>query len=290
MKTLIFGANGQLASEFKKRLGHEKDVYQVGHDQVDFLKPEQIDKLIKEFKPKTIINCSAYTAVDKAESERATALQINGASVGVIGEAAKKVDASVIHYSTDYVFNGESTAAYQETDPVDPVNYYGYTKQVGEKNLRETCPKHFIFRVSWVYGIYGNNFLKTILRLAKERPELKIVNDQIGAPTASADIAEATLKIMQDPQFLDKAGLYHMSPYGKTSWFGFTQKILELAVKEQSRFNIMTQSVLPITSDQFPSAAKRPKNSLLSSKKLMDTFHIELPEWSESVLSVLKGL
>ncbi|MFZ3231093.1 MAG: dTDP-4-dehydrorhamnose reductase [Pseudobdellovibrio sp.] len=290
MKALIFGSNGQLACEFKKKFEFDKEIYQVGSSEVDFLKPDQITKLIKEFKPKFIINCSAYTAVDKAESDQATALQINGFALGVMGEAAKKVGATVIHYSTDYVFNGESKIGYNETDKVDPINYYGYSKLIGENNLRETCDKHLIFRVSWVYGIYGNNFLKTILRLAKERLELKIVHDQHGAPTSSSAIAEATLRALADPEVTDKAGLYHMSPHGNTSWYGFTEKILELTVKEQQKFKIITESVIPITSDQFPSAAKRPKNSLLLSKKLMDTFQIELPEWSESLKLVLKAL
>lgn len=289
MKTLIFGQNGQLSSEFKKRLGSDKDVYQVGHDQADFLKPEQVVKLIKEFKPAQIINCSAYTAVDKAETDREAAMQINGFILGVIGETAKKVGSSVFHYSTDYVFNGQQNTAYLETDTVDPINYYGLTKQVGEKNLIETCDKALIFRISWVYGIYGNNFLKTMLRLGKERPELKIVDDQVGAPTASADIADATLRIMKDREVTDKAGIYHMSPHGQTTWYGFTQKIIESAAKEP-RFKIITESVLPINSDQFPSAAKRPKYSLLASKKLMATFQVELPEWSESLKMVLKGL
>lgn len=290
MKTLIFGQNGQLASEFKKRLGHNKEVYQIGHDQADFLKPDQISKLIKEIKPKRIINCAAYTAVDKAETDRDAAMQINGFIMGVIGEAAKKVDATVLHYSTDYVFDGQKKSPYLETDLVAPVNYYGVTKQVGEKNLSETCDKHLIFRISWVYGVYGNNFLKTILRLAKERLELKIVNDQIGAPTASSVIADSTLRILQDYEVTDKSGIYHMSPHGQTTWFGFTEKIIEHVTKQKSKFNVITESVVPIKSEEFPTPAKRPKYSLLASKKLMDTFQFELPEWSESLSMVLKGL
>jgi len=290
MKTLIFGKSGQLASEFAKLFAGHKEVYQVGQTEADFQNPLAVSKLIQEVKPKTIINCSAYTAVDKAETEREKALQVNGFIMGVIGESAKKIGASVIHYSTDYVFNGQKETPYVETDSVDPINYYGYSKQVGEKNVLETCPLSFVFRVSWVYGIYGNNFLKTILRLAGERPELKIVSDQHGAPTSSHDIAKATLQVLDDPQFLDKAGLYHMAPQGRTTWYSFTQAILEQAAKAQPSRKIVTESVLPITSDQFPSAAKRPKNSLLLSKKLMDTFQVGLPIWNESVLEVLKQL
>jgi dTDP-4-dehydrorhamnose reductase len=293
MKTLIFGQTGQLASEFKKLILEQKlnpkEVHQVGSTEADFLKPTEIVKLIKDYRPTQIINCSAYTAVDKAETEKDSALQINGFILGVIGEAAKKIDSSVVHYSTDYVFNGEKKDPYIESDMVQPINYYGYSKSVGEKNLAETCAKFLILRVSWVYGIYGTNFLKTMLRLGQERPELKIVSDQIGAPTSSRVIAETTLALLKDTEVQDKSGIYHMTPYGETSWHGFTEAILERA-RKNPKFKIITESIVPITSSQFPTPAKRPKYSLMSAKKLKDTFGLELPEWSESLEAVLKGL
>lgn len=289
MKTLVFGLNGQLASEFKKAYLNNKDVYQVGHQQADFKNSLAVSRLIQEIKPNRIINCSAYTAVDKAESEKDLAMQINANIMGAIGEAAKKISAQVVHYSTDYVFDGKKESGYLETDQTAPINYYGLTKQLGEKYLSETCSQHLIFRVSWVYGVYGNNFLKTMLRLGKERKELRVVCDQSGAPTSSAEICKATLRALEDKAVLDKSGLYHMSPYGKTTWHHFTEKIIEYA-KQDSRFEIITENVEAITSDQFPSVAKRPEFSLLVSKKLMDTFQIELPEWNESLKFVLKGL
>ena len=290
MKILILGESGQLASEFKKIMLGNKDVYQVGREQADFLKPDQVVKLIREFKPSHIINTSAYTAVDKAETEREAALKINGAMVGVIGEVAKKIEASVIHFSTDYVFNGQSQTPYVETDPIDPVNYYGYTKAIGDKNLSDTGCQYQIFRVSWVYGIYGNNFLKTMLRLGKEKVELKVVNDQVGAPTGSYHIAEACSRILKDPLLPDKNGIYHMSPYGKATWFEFAEEIFDMAKKQPDKFQIITKSIAPITSDQFVSAAKRPKYSLLSSVKLKNIFNVELPEWNEGLKAVFKTL
>ncbi|MBC7456702.1 MAG: dTDP-4-dehydrorhamnose reductase [Bdellovibrionaceae bacterium] len=290
MKILIFGENGQLAQEFKKLTSTNKDVHQVGRSVADFLNPDQVVRLIREYKPTHIINTSAYTAVDKAESEQAAAMHINGLMPGIIGETAKKIDASVTHFSTDYVFNGRSSRPYVETDSIDPVNYYGLTKSVGDKNLSDTGCHHQIYRVSWVYGVYGNNFLKTMLRLGSERPELKIVSDQHGAPTASLEIAEAAWRILKDKQLPDKDGIYHMAPQGETTWFDFTQTIFDRASYKKDQFKIITESVVPITSDQFVSAAKRPKYSLLSSRKLKSTFGVELPEWNESLDKVFKLL
>lgn len=290
MKILIFGENGQLACEFKKLTAENKDVHQVGSHKIDFLKPDQVVQLIREYKPSHIINTSAYTAVDKAENDQVAAMHINGLMPGIIGETAKKINAQVTHFSTDYVFNGQGTKPYIESDPIDPINYYGQSKAVGDKNLSDTGCHHQIFRVSWVYGIYGNNFLKTILRLGQERPELKIVQDQRGAPTASFEIARAIWQILKDKQLPDKDGTYHMSPFGETTWFDFTQLIFDIASYQKEKFKIITESVVPITSDQFVSAARRPKYSLLSSGKLKNIFGVELPEWSESLHAVFKSM
>lgn len=290
MKILIFGENGQLANEFKKLTSTNKDVHQVGSKEIDFLKPDQVVRLIREYKPSHIINTAAFTAVDKAESEQAAAMHINGLMPGIIGETAKKIEASVTHFSTDYVFNGRGSKPYVETDLIDPVNYYGLTKSVGDKNLSDTGCHHQIYRVSWIYGIFGNNFLKTMLRLGQERPELKIVSDQRGAPTASFEIAKAVWQILKDKQLPDKDGVYHMAPYGETTWFDFTQLIFDIASYQKDKFKIITESVVPISSDQFISAAKRPKYSLLSSSKLKSIFSVELPEWSESLEAVFKSI
>lgn len=244
-------------------------------------------KLIREYKPKCIINTAAYTAVDKAESEKDVSLQTNGQIMGIIGEVAKKIDASVIHYSTDYVFNGASRIPYTEDDHVDPINHYGKTKLLGEKYLLDTGCQAYIFRVSWVYGKYGNNFLKTILKLMQERPELKIVSDQIGAPTFSYDIAKATVQILSNSQLRDKTGIYHMPAQGQTTWYDFTQLIVDFAKQKSDKYKVITESVVAISSDQFITPAVRPRYSLMSGVKLKTNFQITLPEWDYSVKKVL---
>ena len=254
------------------------------------MKPDNVVKLIREFKPTHIINTSAYTAVDKAETERDKSMQINAHTVGIIGEVAKKLDATVIHYSTDYVFDGLGNAPYLEQHPIKPINYYGASKAEGERNLIDTGSRSYIFRVSWVYGQFGNNFLKTMLKFSQERPELKIVSDQIGAPTASFEIAESTLKVLADAQFPDKAGIYHMAPEGKTSWYEFTQNILDMAKFKPDKYKVITESIVPINSDQFVSAARRPKYSVLNSDKLKAAFDLRLPPWDYSLQKVMNSL
>ncbi len=254
------------------------------------MKPDSVVKLIREFKPTHIINTSAYTAVDLAESEREAAMQVNARTVGIIGEIAKHQDAAVIHYSTDYVFDGEARTPYLESHLIRPVNYYGETKAMGEKHLSDTGCHAYVFRCSWIYGAYGNNFLKTMLRVSQERPELKIVSDQIGAPTASFEIAENTLKVLADKQLRDKVGVYHMAPEGETSWYGFTQVIVDLAKFHKAKYKVITESIVPITSDQFISAARRPKYSVLDAYKLKSTFAVSLPPWQYSLEKVMGSL
>lgn len=254
------------------------------------MKPDSVVKLIREFKPTHIINTSAFTAVDKAETERDAAMQINAHTVGIIGEVAKHQDAAVIHYSTDYVFDGKAKAPYLETHPISPVNFYGESKSMGEKHLSDTGCHSYIFRCSWVYGAFGNNFLKTMLRFSQERPELKIIHDQTGAPTASFEIAEATLKVLADKQLRDKAGVYHIAPEGETTWFGFTQAIVDLAKFHKAKYKVITESIVPITSEQFVSAARRPKYSVLNSRKLKTIFNVSLPPWDHSLEKVMDSL
>ncbi len=290
MKLLILGENGQLASEFKKITVGNRDVRQAGRADADFQKPDEVVQIIRDYKPTHIINAAAYTAVDKAESEKNVALHINGIMPGIIGEVAKKIQASVTHFSTDYVFAGTGKKPYVETDKIDPVNYYGLTKSVGDKNLADSGCQYQIFRVSWVYGAYGHNFLKTMLKLGQEKTELKIVSDQIGAPTTSLGIASLVWQILQDRQLLDKSGTYHMTPFGKTNWHEFATHIFELAQKRPDRFKIICKSVLPISSAEFISAAKRPQYSLMSSAKLKTSFNVELPEWDENLKLLIKTL
>ncbi len=247
-------------------------------------------KLIREFKPTHIINTSAYTAVDKAETEREAALQINGHTVGIIGEIAKNQGAAVVHFSTDYVFDGLAKIPYVETHPIKPVNFYGLSKAAGEKNLADTGCHSYVFRCSWVYGKFGHNFLKSMLKLSQERPELKIVSDQVGSPTASFEIADATVQVLADKQLRDKTGTYHMAPEGETSWFGFTEAIVDRAKFEKQKYKVVTESIVPISSEQYVSAAKRPKYSVLDARKLKTTFSVGLPSWDYSLAQVMKSL
>lgn len=289
MKILIFGESGQLAQQFKVLLSGN-DIVQLGRDRADFLNPASIVSAIEKFKPTHIINTGGYTAVDKAETEREQALKINGEILDNIGVEAKKIDAFVFHFSTDYVFNGNKTSEYNENDAPDPINFYGYSKLVGEQRLVNSGCKSIIFRVSWIYSPTGQNFLKSILRLVQSQTELKVVNDQIGTPTSAIDIAKSVVKITQDPQLFDKCGLYHMAPKGHISWFGFAEKIVKLASLQPEKFKILTGVVLPVASEAYLTPAKRPKNSRLSSEKLKSAFGIELPNWEESLQEVVKIL
>ena len=285
MKILIFGKAGQLAQQFKV-LTEDKNILQLGSDQANFLKPDEVVSAIRNYQPTHIINASAYTAVDKAESEKETALQINANILGVIGEEAKKIRCHVIHFSTDYVYDGLKNAAYTEDDATDSVNYYGHTKLQGDLNLMQSGCSAFIFRVAWVYGPSGNNFLKTILRLAETKSELKVVNDQKGTPTSSYDIADSVMEILKDPSFTEKSGLYHLTPQGETTWFSFAQKILVFARSKPEKYKVIANNLFPISTAEYPTLAKRPQNSLMSSAKLKENFGIEIADWTEGLTKV----
>ncbi len=289
MKVLIFGENGQLARHFTQQFVGV-DVSQFGREKVDFLNPSTVEDTIRNLKPTHIINTAAYTAVDKAESDRKTALQVNGEILKVIGAEAKRCDAKVVHFSTDYVFNGEKASKYTEEDSTDPVNYYGYTKLVGEKNLLSSECKCLIFRISWIYSEYGKNFLKAIVNLAETKEEMSVVNDQFGAPTSAFDIASAVAKITQSPAFDNKTGVFHLVAEGRTSWFNYAEKIVEMAKSHPDKFRIVNKHINPITSNEFVTAAKRPLNSTLNTEKFKNTFGFALPNWEKSLLEVFKTL
>lgn len=289
MKVLIFGENGQLARHFAQRFAGV-EVSQFGREKVDFMNPSTVEEAIRILKPTHIINTAAYTAVDKAEVERKAAYLVNGEILNVIGTEAKRCNATVVHFSTDYVFNGEKASKYSEEDSTDPINYYGYTKLVGEKNLLSSECKCLIFRISWIYSGYGQNFLKTILNLAQSKEELSVVNDQFGAPTSAFDIASAVVKITQNPDFDSKTGVFHLAAEGRTSWFNFAEKIVEMAKSQPGKFRIINKNIKPITSKEFVTAAKRPLNSTLNTEKFKNTFGFGLPNWEKSLSEVFKTL
>jgi dTDP-4-dehydrorhamnose reductase len=295
MKILLTGITGQVGWELQRNLMTLGEVIPVGRDvnnriQMDLAQPDSIRSVIREVKPNLIVNAAAYTAVDKAESEAELAMTINGVAPGVIAEEAVKVGAAIIHYSTDYVFDGKSNISYTESDKTYPQNVYGQTKLAGEQAIQAVGAPHLILRTSWVYGLRGKNFLLTMLKLGREREEIKVVDDQIGAPTWSRMIAEITTQILSQAEgnvsdFLtDKGGLYHLTASGYTSWYGFAKAIFEHDTSER-----ILQRLVAITSEQYPTPAKRPSYSKLNNQKLSNTFKLTIPEW-ESCLELALNL
>lgn len=296
MRILLTGVTGQVSWELQRTLMTLGEVIPVGRSvsnaglQMDLADPDTIRHTIREVMPDLIVNAAAYTAVDKAESEPELAMAINGIAPGLMAEEAKLLGAAIVHYSTDYVFDGTKATPYTEEDLPDPQNTYGKTKLAGEQAIQAVGVPHLILRTSWVYGIRGKNFLLTMLKLAREREELKVVDDQIGAPTWSRTIAEATAQILSQstqnvPCFLaSKSGVYHLSASGQTSWYGFASAIFEHDRKSSER---KMQRLIAIASDQYPTPAKRPAYSLLDTHKLSNTFGLAFAPWQRSLELVL---
>jgi dTDP-4-dehydrorhamnose reductase len=292
MKILLTGVNGQVGWELRRSLmtlGEVVPASRVGGNgilKMDLSQPESLRAVIRDVQPQLIVNAAAYTAVDRAESEPELAMAVNGIAPGVLAEEAKRCGAMVIHYSTDYVFDGTKKAPYVETDRTNPLNVYGQTKLAGEQAIQAIDVPHLIFRTSWVYGLRGKNFLLTMLKLAREREEMKIVDDQIGSPTWSCTIAQATAQIVAQgvgnwPEFVEKkSGLYHLTSTGETSWYGFAKRIFELTEGVEER---ALKSVLPIGSEFYPSPVQRPDYSLLGVEELARSFGLRLPGWDQSL-------
>lgn len=291
MKTiLVLGRNGQVGFELQRTLVPLGKVVALDSWQLDLSKPDNIRKTVGEIAPQVIVNAAAYTAVDKAEGESEIAMRVNGEAPGVLAEEAKKLGALLVHYSTDYVFDGTKTEAYVETDATSPASVYGRSKLAGEQAIQAVRGGHLIFRTSWVYGLRGHNFLLTILRLAKERDSLRVVADQLGAPTWSRMIAEATALAIAKRQ--GQNGIYHLTGQGKTTWHGFTQAILHEyherhARKGWAELKAQAQQVEAITTSQYPTPAQRPANSVLCNLKLLQDFELQLPDWRNSLLQAL---
>ncbi|HUW51131.1 MAG TPA: dTDP-4-dehydrorhamnose reductase [Sulfuricella sp.] len=296
MKILLTGKNGQVGWELQRTLSTLGDVVAVDRQGMDLANPDSIRNAIRTIRPDLIVNAAAYTAVDKAESEPDLAMAINGIAPGIMAVEAKRLGASMVHYSTDYVFDGTKTSPYTEDDIPNPLSVYGKTKLAGEKAILAAGIPHQIFRTSWVYGLRGRNFLLTILRLAKERDELRIVDDQIGAPTWGRMIAEATAQILAKsilpltphPSLLTQyVGLYNLTATGRTSWYGFANAILESMPLQGAHSSLITHhpmpKLIPIVTSEYPLPAPRPSYSVLSSDKLNRTFGVALPSWDASL-------
>jgi len=295
MRLLVTGANGQIGWELGRSLAALGNVVALDRRECDLSRPERLPKLIRGLKPDVIINAAAYTAVDEAEREEQLAVTVNGTAVGVMAQEARRSGALFVHYSTDYVFDGLKDAPYTEEDPPYPVNAYGRSKLVGEIAVRQAAGSHVILRTSWVYSARGRNFLRTILRLLREREELRIVADQIGAPTWAAEIAQATAAVI-DAAVRERAEgrftseLFHLTASGVTSWHGFAAAILEGATHNALLAAGRAPRLLPIASEDYPCPASRPKNSRLAGDRLNHRFGIVLPHWQQGLSLCLKEM
>jgi len=296
-KILLTGKNGQVGWELQRTLASLGEIVAVGRREMDLADPDSVRNVIREVRPSLIINAAAYTAVDKAESEPELAMAINGVAPGIMAEESKRLNATFIHYSTDYVFDGAAKRPYVEDDMPNPLNVYGKTKLAGERAIQAVGVPHLILRTSWVYGARGKNFLLTILRLARERSELKIVDDQVGTPTWSRMLAEVTSQLLSQhyspfsrssSSLVDVNGLYHVVSGGPaTSWYGFARKILENIGRQSSH---VLPKLIPIPTTDYPLPAKRPHNSSMSCEKLRQVYGLQVPLWDDSLALCLNEM
>jgi dTDP-4-dehydrorhamnose reductase len=293
-RILLTGRNGQVGWELSRSLQSLGEVVAVGHRSlppgeaaanwtIDLSSADSIRHVVRQVQPDLIVNAAAYTAVDKAESERDLATAINGVAPGVLAEEAKRLKAALVHYSTDYVFDGSGQTPWREDDSTGPVNHYGASKLAGEQAIRAVGVPHLILRVSWVYGLHGANFVKTMLRLGQERPALKVVDDQIGAPTSARAIADVTSQILAQGArnfaalLGERGGTVHFACQGATSWHGFATAIFEIA-RHHGRPLAVT-SVTPIPTSDYPTPARRPLNSRMDCTRLAERFGLGAPNW-----------
>lgn len=291
MKILVTGGAGQLGWELRRTLAIFGEVVAPPREILDLASADSVVAAVRGLRPGLIVNAAAYTAVDKAESESDLAMRVNGEAPRILAEEGASQGAALIHYSTDYVFDGRKAEPYRENDEVAPVNVYGLTKLAGEQGVMAVAAPHLIFRTSWVYGSRGRNFLLTMLRLGRERKELKVVDDQFGAPTLARLIAQATAGAIAKhisggrldvDAFRETGGLYHLTAAGRTTWYGFAQAIL--SGKDG------VAKVLPITTSSYPTPARRPQNSVLDNAKLERQFGFALPDWRVGLKLCLEEL
>ena len=295
MKILLLGANGQVGWELQRSLAPLGQMKACDRHALDLGNFEGLRACTRDYRPEVIVNAAAYTDVDKAESEQDKACRINAEAVALLADEAKQLNAWFIHYSTDYVFDGTKSNAYLETDETNPQSVYGKTKLQGEEAIKESECNHLIFRTSWIFAARGANFIKTMISLAREQKELKVVSDQIGVPTSAELIADLTALCLyqitrKKNSAPDATGIYHLTPAGKTSWHGFAQFIIAEASKLGVKFRASSENVLPISTSEYPLPAKRPSNSLLETKKICNTFNLDLPAWQIHAQRLLKEL
>ena len=291
MKILLFGKGGQVGWELQRSLAPLGQLIALDFDSVglcgDFANPAGLAETIRQLAPDVIVNAAAHTAVDKAESEPALARTINALAPGVLADEAQKLGAWLVHYSTDYVFNGSGDRPWLESDATAPLSVYGQTKLEGEHAVAR-CAKHLIFRTSWVYAARGANFAKTMLRLARERDQLKVISDQIGAPTGAERLADVTAHVLRAVQTRPElAGLYHLAAGGETSWHGYAQFVIDHARRAGQPIRVSPEAIIAIPTRDYPTPAQRPLNSRLDTGKLQAAFGLSLPEWQSGVERML---
>ncbi len=288
MRLLVTGGGGQVGSALAYMAACRNfTVLATTHDELDITLPQDVNEMVGHFQPDAIINCAAYTAVDKAESDEAAAFAVNGHGPGLLAASASEAGVPMIHISTDYVFDGRKDSPYSEDDETGPIGAYGRSKLAGERAVRAACDRHVILRTAWVYGVRGANFVKTMLRVGAERPELAVVGDQVGSPSCTVDIAMAILDVVSNlaarPDDTDVYGTFHCSGDGSTSWYGFACKIFDLAAPHlASRPNVRE-----ITTADYPTPARRPANSRLSSEKLKSVHGVTMRPWEDALAAML---
>jgi dTDP-4-dehydrorhamnose reductase len=295
LKILLTGKSGQVGTELAAFLPHLGEVAAFDRRELDLSNPDHIRRAIRDFQPNIIVNAAAYTSVDQAEKQEEQARIINVDAPALMAEEAKRIGAALVHYSTDYVFDGSNDLPYTETDQPSPINVYGKTKLAGEQAIRSVGLPHLIFRTAWVYGTRGRNFLLTILRLATEREELRVVGDQFGTPTWSREVAKGTARVLvqlsqQGQEAISRfSGIYHMTAAGKASWFEFAKEIMERASRTSQGVAwfaaatgghpLIVRRIAPIPTEQYPALARRPVSSVLSNWRLKQAFDLQLPDW-----------
>lgn len=294
LKILLFGANGQVGWELQRSLMPLGELLALDRHSTaycgDLANVRGLAQTVQKFQPDVIVNAAAYTAVDKAESDRETAHAVNAVAPGVLAEAANSVGAWLVHYSTDYVFDGSGSKPWDETDPTGPLSVYGHTKLEGEHRIASRCAKHLVLRTSWVYAARGANFAKTMLRLAGERDRLSVVNDQFGAPTGADLLADVTAHMVRSAvagTVENAAGTYHVAAGGETSWHGYAKFVVETALQAGHTLKASAMTVEPVPASAFPAPAARPQNSRLNTAKLRARFGLALPDWQPGVARML---
>lgn len=295
MRILLLGKNGQVGWELQRSLAALGELIALDRSSSnycgDLSQPQQLAETIKQLQPAWIVNAAAYTAVDKAETETALAYTINAEAPAAIAQAAQQIGARLLHYSTDYVFNGSGEQAWQETDPVAPLSVYGASKLAGEQAIQAAGCQHLIFRTSWVYAARGANFAKTMLRLAQQRDSLSVINDQIGAPTGAellADVSAHALRLAGQNSQL--SGIYHLAASGQTSWYDYASFVLEYAERAGISLTVKADAIQAIPTSAYPTPAQRPLNSRLNCSKLEQHFNLRLPAWQQGVSRMLQEI